>query len=162
MNLKEIVIVPFKEDYSNAFYELNAEWLEKYFYIEPYDKKVLSNPKEYIVDKGGYIFVAIFEEEIIGVVALIKQKDFFELSKMAVKPKYHGKKIGKLLVNYCIEFGYKKGWKSITLYSHRKLVPAISLYKKLGFKEIELEKDVHYERANIIQNPTTSPISQGK
>lgn len=149
MNLKEIAIVPFKEDYSNAFYELNAEWLEKYFYIEPYDKKVLNNPKEYIVDKGGYIFVAIFEEEIIGVVALIKQKDFFELSKMAVKPKYHGKKIGKLLVNYCIEFGYKKGWKSITLYSHRKLVPAISLYKKLGFKEIELEKEVHYERANI-------------
>jgi ribosomal protein S18 acetylase RimI-like enzyme len=35
------------------------------------------------------------------------------------------------------------------LYSHRKLTPAISLYRKIGFKEVEVEKEVHYERANI-------------
>jgi len=35
------------------------------------------------------------------------------------------------------------------LYSHKKLVPAINLYKKVGFVEVPLERDVHYERANI-------------
>ena len=29
------------------------------------------------------------------------------------------------------------------------LKPAINLYKKVGFKEVKLEPDVHYERANI-------------
>lgn len=149
MEISTIEIVPFDEKYAEDFYSLNAEWLEEYFYIEPYDEKVLSNPKEFIIDKGGYIFFAKYKNEIVGVVSLIHQKTFFELSKMAVLPKYHGKKIGILLVNYCLEFGRKQNWKSITLYSHRKLVPAINLYKKLGFKEVELEKDVHYERANI-------------
>ena len=35
------------------------------------------------------------------------------------------------------------------LYSNRILEPAIALYKKVGFKEVSLEKDVYYERANI-------------
>ena len=68
---------------------------------------------------------------------------------MAVLPKYQGLKIGQQLMHFCIEFAKSKNWKNITLYSHRKLVPAINLYRKIGFKEVELEKDVHYERANI-------------
>ena len=35
------------------------------------------------------------------------------------------------------------------LYSSTKLTPAINLYRKVGFKEVELEKDSHYERSNI-------------
>jgi ribosomal protein S18 acetylase RimI-like enzyme len=142
-------IIPFEEKYSNDFYNLNVEWLEKYFYVEPYDKKVLSNPKEYIIDNGGFIFFAKHEEEIVGTVALINQTNFFELSKMAVSPKHHGLKIGQKLMDYCIDFARRKEWKSITLYSHRTLVPAINLYKKVGFKEVEVEKNSHYERADI-------------
>ena len=58
------------------------------------------------------------------------KKLFFELSKMAVSPKYQGLKIGLKLMNFCVEFAKKQQWKSITLYSHRKLVTAINLYKK--------------------------------
>ena len=68
---------------------------------------------------------------------------------MAVLPKYHGLKIGQQLMNYCIDFSKKKGWVKIMLYSNRKLEPAINLYKKVGFKEVELESDVYYERADI-------------
>lgn len=149
MKNEEIEIIPFENQYSKDFYELNAEWLRTYFYIEPYDEKVLSHPKEYILDKGGFIFFAKHQHEIVGVVSLINQKDFFELSKMAVKPNFRGKKIGEMLVKYCIEFGKNQGWKSITLYSNRKLIPAITLYEKIGFEEIELETAANYERADI-------------
>jgi len=145
----QIEIIPFDVQYSKDFYELNAEWLRKYFYIEPYDEKVLSNPKSFIIDNGGFIFFAKLKDEIVGVVSLINQGDFFELSKMAVSTKHRGKKIGIKLMDYCIEFAKSKNWESITLYSHRKLVPAITLYKKLGFNEIPLEEETHYERANI-------------
>jgi ribosomal protein S18 acetylase RimI-like enzyme len=144
-----IEIIPFEEKYATDFYNLNVEWLEKYFYVERYDQKVLSNPKEYVLDSGGFIFFAKYNNAIVGVVALINQNTFFELSKMAVSPKYQGLKIGQKLMHFCIEFAKSKNWKNITLYSHRKLVPAINLYRKIGFKEVELEKDVHYERANI-------------
>jgi ribosomal protein S18 acetylase RimI-like enzyme len=144
-----IEIIPFEEKYATDFYNLNVEWLEKYFYVERYDKKVLSNPKKYVIEPGGFIFLAKYHDEIVGVVALINQNTFFELSKMAVAPKYQGLKIGQKLMDFCINFSKQQKWQSITLYSHRKLTPAISLYRKIGFKEVEVEKEVHYERANI-------------
>ena len=145
----EISIIPFDEKYSSDFYNLNVSWLEKYFYVEPYDKKVLGDPKTYIFDKGGFIFFAIYNNEIVGTVALINEKECFELSKMAVLPKYHGHKIGQQLMDYCIEFSKNQGWKKIMLYSNRILKPAIALYTKVGFKEVPVEKDVYYERADI-------------
>lgn len=148
MNL-DLEIIPFKEEYSQQFYDLNAMWLKKYFYIEPYDEKVLSKPNENIIAKGGYIFFARYKKEIVGVVSLINQKTFFELSKMAVDPKFQGLKIGKELVKYCIAFAKKKNWSNIILYSHKSLETAIHLYKKMGFIEIPVEEKSHYKRANI-------------
>ena len=147
--MNTLEIIPFDAAFSKHFYDLNVEWLQKYFYVEPYDEKVLSNPQEFIIDNGGYIFFTKYNTKIIGTVALIKQKEGFELSKMAILPKYQGLKIGQQLVEYCIAFAKSKDWDKIILYSHRKLIPAINLYKKVGFIEVELEKDVHYERADI-------------
>ena len=110
---------------------------------------VLSNPEKYVIEPGGFIFFAKYNDKIVGVVSLINQKTFFELSKMAVAPKYQGLKIGQKLMNYCLDFARKQGWGSITLYSHRSLIPAINLYKKMGFKEITVEENSHYKRSDI-------------
>ncbi|MAD98525.1 MAG: GNAT family N-acetyltransferase [Flavobacteriaceae bacterium] len=149
MKQEEVEIIPFDSSLSPYFYDLNVAWLKKYFYVEPYDEKVLSDPQSFIIDKGGFVFFAKLKDEIVGVVSLINQDRFFELSKMAVVPKHHGKKIGQKLVEFAIEFALESGWNNLILYSNRKLVPAITLYKKLGFKEVALEKDVNYERADI-------------
>jgi ribosomal protein S18 acetylase RimI-like enzyme len=149
MDRNNLEIIAYQPVFAKDFYNLNVAWLKKYFYVEPYDKKVLNNPQKYVIDPGGFIFFAKYNNEIIGVVSFINQKTFFELSKMAVSPKYQGLKIGLKLMNFCIEFARKQQWKSITLYSHRKLVPAINLYKKIGFKEILLEENSHYERSDI-------------
>jgi ribosomal protein S18 acetylase RimI-like enzyme len=145
----KIEIIPFHSQYIQDFYNLNVEWLEKHFYLEPYDKKVLSNPKKYIIDGGGYVFFVKAENKIIGTAAFIRQKTFFELSKMAVLPEYQGLKIGQQLIEYCINFAKERNWKNVVLYSNRSLVPAINMYRKVGFIELPLEKEVHYERANI-------------
>ncbi|MEE9409097.1 MAG: GNAT family N-acetyltransferase [Polaribacter sp.] len=149
MEIENLEIIAYQPQFAEGFYKLNVEWLKKYFYVEPYDEKILSNPKEFILNTGGFIFFAKFKDEIVGTVALINQNTFFELSKMAVSTKYRGLKIGLKLMDHCIEFAKEKNWKNITLYSHRTLVPAITLYKKVGFKEIELEKESHYERSDI-------------
>ncbi|MGJ8745029.1 GNAT family N-acetyltransferase [Polaribacter sp.] len=149
MELTKLEIIAYQPEYAKDFYSLNVAWLEKYFYVEPYDKKVLSNPQKYVLNPGGFIFFAKYNHQIVGVVSIINQQTFFELSKMAVSPKYQGLKIGLQLMHYCISFAKKKQWKSISLYTHRKLIPALHLYKKVGFIEMPLEENSHYKRSDI-------------
>ena len=144
-----IEIIPFEEKYSSHFYKLNVEWLEKYFYVEPYDEMVLSNPKNYIIDNGGFIFFIKFNSKIVGTVALINKEECYELSKMAISPEYQGLKLGQKLMDFCINFSKKQNWKQIMLYSNTKLEPAIKLYLKVGFIEVPLEKEVIYNRSDI-------------
>jgi Predicted acetyltransferase len=128
-----ITIIEYNPKHNLAFYTLNTIWLKRYFYVEDYDNKVLSNPKDHIIDKGGHIFFAKLNSEIVGTFAFIKQNTFFELSKMAVDERYQGKKIGQQLMAFAIAFAKKQQWPSITLYSNTLLEPAINLYKKSRF-----------------------------
>lgn len=145
----EVEIIPFQKEYSGQFYDLNIEWLEAFFYVEDHDKEVLGNPQSYIIDNGGFIFFAKYNNEIVGTVALMNESFGFELSKMAVSPKYRGLKIGQKLMEHCISFAKKKKWEELIIYSSRKLENAIYIYKKYGFIEIPVEKDCPYERCDI-------------
>ncbi|MDF0716350.1 GNAT family N-acetyltransferase [Muricauda sp. 334s03] len=132
-------IVPYSETYKNAFRELNEEWIIKYFEMEEMDRIALHNPKEYILDKGGYIAVALLDDKPVGVCALIPCTHDgydFELSKMGVSSKSQGLGIGKLLGQHIVGKAKQLGAQKIFLESNRVLAPALSLYKKLGFKEM--------------------------
>ncbi|TPG45399.1 GNAT family N-acetyltransferase [Flavobacterium pectinovorum] len=150
MNLQNTVeIIPFSSDLKEHVKTLNIEWLQKYFRVEERDEYVLSNPQEEIIDKGGLIFYAKYNDEIIGTVSLMKvDNDTFELSKMAVSDKAQGLGIGNKLLIHCLAVAEEYDIKKLLLYSNRKLLPAIHLYEKFGFVEIALG-DVSYERADI-------------
>ena len=145
----KITIIPFNEELSNHFRDLNIAWLEKYFFVEDHDWEVLENAKKYIINKGGYIFFALYNNKVVGTVALTNEKEGYELSKMAVLPKYQGLKIGQLLMQHCIDFAISNRWDKLLLYSNTVLENAIYIYKKYGFKEVELEPDSPYLRSNI-------------
>ena len=147
----EINIINFQDNFEKDFFDLNIEWLEYFFQVEEYDYKVLSNSKKYIINKGGKIFFAESAGNIIGTVALMptKNKLVFELTKMAVKPEYRNKGIGKKLLKKCIDYSKSNSYSSIILYSNKKLDNAIHLYRNFGFKEIKIEKKSPYLRANI-------------
>lgn len=146
-----INIVPFKKEYSNAFYTLNKEWLQTYFYVEPYDEEVLSKPEDYIINKGGYIFFAMLNNNVVGTYAFmpLKNEPGFELTKMAVSPNLRGKKIGQLLLQHSLNFAKSNNFKRLLLYSSTKLENAIYLYRKVGFTELDLEVNSPYKRSDI-------------
>nr|WP_243643662.1 GNAT family N-acetyltransferase [uncultured Tenacibaculum sp.] len=150
-NKTQLEIIDFKKSYSPYFYDLNIEWLKTFFYVEPYDEEVLSKPEKYIVDKGGHIFFAKMNDEIVGTVALMPLNDnnTFELTKMAVSPTYRGHKIGQQLMKKCIDFAKENQFNKLLLYSNSILENAIYIYKKYGFVEIPLEKDSPYKRSDI-------------
>ena len=105
----EVKITPFESKYAEHFYLLNYDWLDEYFYVEPYDEKVLKNCKEEIIDKGGFIFFALYQDEVVGTMALLPRDDsVYELNKMAVKKELRGKGIGNQLIQFTIDFCKEK------------------------------------------------------
>ena len=147
----EIKIAFYNECYSKDFYELNREWLQTYFYVEPYDDEILSKPNKYIIDKGGHIFFAKLNDKVVGTIALMPlDNGLFEVTKMAVSPKHRGKKIGQHLMQYCIDYAKSTmGLPKLILYSNTKLQNALYIYRKFGFVEIPVETNSKYERCDI-------------
>jgi ribosomal protein S18 acetylase RimI-like enzyme len=144
-----VEIIPFSPDLKDPIKILNKEWLQKYFRVEEKDEIVLSNPQEEIIDKGGLIFYAKYNDEIVGTVSLMKVNDStFELSKMAVSEQAQGLGIGNKLLVHCLAVAKENNIQKLFLYSNRKLLPAIHLYEKFGFTEVPLEGGI-YERADI-------------
>lgn len=147
----KVKIVPYAPKYQAAFKALNEEWISTYFKMEAADYKALDNPKGYILDKGGAILVALYDDEPVGVCALIKMNDphyDYELAKMAVSPKAQGKNIGWLLGQAIVAKAASMGAATLYLESNTLLKPAISLYHKLGFQKVAGHA-TPYERCNI-------------
>ncbi len=147
----ELQIVNYKDDYRDAFKSLNEAWIRKYFEMEAADYHVLDHPRENVLDKGGYIAVALWNKEPVGVCALLKMENApfdYELAKMGVSPRAQGKGIGYALGLAIIEKGKAFGAKSIYIESNTRLQPALGLYRKLGFEEIE-GIVTPYKRCNI-------------
>jgi DNA-binding MarR family transcriptional regulator/GNAT superfamily N-acetyltransferase len=148
---QKVRIVPYEDSYRTHFKNLNKEWIQKYFKMEEMDHRSLNHPKEYILDKGGHIMVALYEGEPVGVCALIKMdhpRYDYELAKMGVSPKAQGKGIGWMLGTSVAEKAKSLGAKKLYLESNTILKPAISLYRKLGFKKVA-GAPTPYERCNI-------------
>ena len=144
-------IIAYEPKYRKTFKELNEAWIRQYFKMEEMDHTVLDHPKEYILDKGGHIAIALYKDEPVGVCALIKMEHptyDYELSKMGVSPLAQGKGIGWLLGKAIIDKARSLGAKSVYLESNTILTPAISLYRKLGFVKVPSQPTA-YERCNI-------------
>jgi putative acetyltransferase len=154
--MPEPTLIPFDQRYAKDFKDINLEWIEKYFAVEEHDLGQLSNPQEYIIDKGGEVLFAVCNDKVAGVCALIKTGDAeFELAKMGVSPDFRGQQIGYKLGLYTIKTARLLGAKRIWLESNRRLVPALTLYKKLGFYEIPLTY-TPYARADIRMELTST------
>lgn len=146
----QVKIIPFDSKHAQVFKKLNLNWLERYFYVEEKDKKLLENCQESIIDIGGYIFLAEAETKVVGCFSLIPFGErTFELGKMAVAPEYQGHRIGQRLLSFAIGFAREKRWDAIVLYSSTKLDAALHVYRKYGFKEVPLEKNLPYQRSDI-------------
>ena len=119
-------IFPYRAEFKDDFFELNAEWLEAYFLIEPYDLEVLRNPQEMILDEGGEIYVGAIDGDVVATFALTpRQEGVMELNKMAVRKDQRGAGIGNQLMDYVIARCRDRGVRTLELYSNTKLENAL-------------------------------------
>ncbi len=147
--MSNVTIVSFDEEYSSIFYELNKLWIEESWLLEKSDKFDLLNPKESIIDKGGEIFFALIDGNVIGTVAMIRSADrIYELAKMTVEINYRGNGVANKLMDQCLNYAMNNNAQQIYLITNDTLVIARNLYDKYGFKEVKLDSD-KYLRGNV-------------
>lgn len=147
----KVSIVDYRPQHARLFRELNEEWIKEWFTFEEADRRVLEDPDGAILDKGGHILVALYEGRGAGVCALQKMDDplyDYELVKMAVASSFRGKRIGQLLGEAAIDWARRKGATRLYIESNTILKPAVSLYRKLGFRKIR-GRPSPYRRCNI-------------
>ena len=146
---KEVRLIGYRPELQHHFEGLNMHWIKKYFTVEPMDIEVLGQPDKYIIQAGGNILFAVAEENIVGTVAIKPvDADTVEMTKMAVDEAYQGYKIGWRLAEGIISLAKEKGYKRVVLYSNTRLVPALTMYQRLGFREIPVEPG-RYKRCSI-------------
>lgn len=148
---RRLRIVPWDPPLREHFYRLNAEWLQKHFYIEQVDHEVLSEPERVILEPGGAIFFALLDEEVVGTCALLQESPgVFELTKMAVTERYQGLGIGRRLLAAVIEEFRRRDGRELFLESNSKLPPALKLYASMGFEmQPQVRPGSHYQRADV-------------
>ena len=144
-------IEPFSPELREHFYRLNAEWLARYFQIEPIDHAVMSEPEKHILEPGGSILFAMVGEDVVGTCALmVDAPGVYELTKMAVTPGHQGLGIGRKLMEAAIAEFQRLGGKELFLESQTRLQPALRLYESVGFeRQPAIKPGSHYQRADV-------------
>lgn len=149
-----LTVRDFEDGLADAFYRINAEWIEEMFALEDNDVTLLSNPRELIVDKGGAVLFAQTPDlGVVGTCALIRMADgWFELTKMAVLKAARGRKVGEFLLAEALARAKTMGIERLYLLTNTKCAAAIHLYEKLGFEhdaEVMARFGRRYERCNV-------------
>lgn len=105
-----------------------------------YDKSTTSIYEAYQAE-GEVYYVALLNNEIIGGCGIKKLKgvndDICELQKMYIVPKARGIKIGKQLLDKCIDFSKRSGYEQCYLETFPHMDAAIKLYKENNFYAIK-------------------------
>ena len=121
-----------------AYFDKNLDNLSE-FYLEKPDKRV------YLILKGD-------NNQVLGGVGLSEFEGFdntCELQKLYLDNSVKGRGLGLKLVVLIEEKARQLGYKKIYLETHDNLQPAINLYKKLGYKNIEKPNFVAHSAMNL-------------
>ena len=82
------------------------------------------------------IYLALDGQQVVGYCSFAEyraDKGASYIPLLNVRPDYHGKKVGKLLILKAVERAIEAGWPRLDLYTWPGNVKAVPLYKKCGF-----------------------------
>jgi putative acetyltransferase len=133
------------DDVKKLFFEY-LEYIKTYFqelsdfpwlikYNKDFEKEINLLPGKYILPKG-YILLAKDDGHPAGCVAIEGKNDgICEMQRLYIRQNHRRKGIATNLCKTLIEQAKNSGYKRMQLYT--AIEPPKSLYKSLGFKEIE-------------------------
>lgn len=147
-----MIIRDFTPADASAFRDLNLAWVEQYFTVEDEDRAQLNDPQTHVLDKGGAILMAELEGDVVGTVGLVPGhgEGTLELIKMSARSDVKGRGVGRALMDAAISKARDMGASAIWLETNTKLVAALALYRRSGFRELTGDEvtPTPYDRCN--------------
>lgn len=106
--------------------------------------------KQELENENSHYLVAKINEEIVGFAGIWISIDEAHITNIVTKKSYRKNGIGNLLLNSLINLCNNLKMNSITLEVNESNEPAISLYKKFGFKNLGIRKKYYNNSENAI------------
>ncbi len=105
--------------------------------FQQFEQELAMLPGDY-APPPGCLLIALDGENYAGCVALRKiESDICEMKRLFVDPAFRGQGVGIRLIQEVIARAKQRGYKEMRLDTLPSMVQAISLYRSLGFVDIE-------------------------
>jgi RimJ/RimL family protein N-acetyltransferase len=150
INLREIVVNDYQV-FNELYKAIEAE--SDFMLYEKDERKTTDNQQKVFLEKlasdsSSTIVLAEVDCRIVGFIGIINEgpnkKKFSRYVAMGLLNDFHGKKIGSLLMESCVEFCRKQNVKRIELTVVKDNQKAVNLYKKFGFEIEGIKKNSLY------------------
>jgi putative acetyltransferase len=106
-----------------------------------YFDKTTDHLFELFQKRGSIYYVALLNDRIIGGAGIYPSDGLPELTcelvKMYLIPEARGTGSGKNLLNLCLEFARKYGYRQVYIETMPELSKAITMYSKFGFRHLK-------------------------
>ena len=125
------------EQARTLFREYEA-WIEVDLCFQSFEKELAGLPGDYAAPDGR-LLLAFEEGKLAGCIAGRKlERGVCEMKRLFVRPEFHGKGIGRQLVDAIVREARVIGYQKMRLDTlPPQMNKAIAIYQAMGFKEIE-------------------------
>ena len=135
----EIILAKTESDYNEAsiLFKEYAAWLNIDLSFQYFDEELLGLKEMYALPHG--VILLIKEDGLFNGCVAVRKKELgiAELKRMYIKPMSRTVGLGASLLQRAIAIAKELGYEKIRLDTLDNMHPAINLYKKAGFYEIE-------------------------
>ena len=113
-------------------------WIQTDLCFQSFEQELAELPGKYAPPEGR-LLLAFQDGQLAGCVALRKiGEGVCEMKRLFVRPDFHGKGLGRRLIDQVVREGREIGYQRMRLDTlPPRMNKAIELYRRLGFKEIE-------------------------
>ena len=115
-----------------------TDWFGRDLGFQGLDDELGNLPGKYLPPHGRLIVAIDDDGTVVGCVAYHKlDESTAEMKRLHVLPRARGYRLGEQLASQIMEIAREDGYSRMVLDTVRPLEAAVSLYRKLGFAEIE-------------------------
>lgn len=154
VNTMKLVQVESNEEVQTAreLFEEYAAWLGFSLCFQNFDKELAELPGNY-APPNGRLLLAVENDQVAGCVALRRiGEGTGEMKRLYVRPEFRGKGLGRMLTETIVAAARESGYQRLRLDTlPGKMDQAISMYRSLGFKDIERYYNNPYEDAAFME-----------
>lgn len=81
-----------------------------------------------------------------GFIVFFREGDAMQLENVAVLPAFAGRGMGRSLITFCEAAAEVQGLRAVRLYTNEKMTENLSLYPRLGYREIARRNEHGFNR----------------